>query len=133
MRSYTGADGRNVTLDGPNVMLAPKAATTTGMVLYELTTNAVKYGALQQAGGRISVNWGVEPNGDGTTLRLDWTETTAAPVLGALTPGFGTSFIRRSIEYELQGTTTLDLEHTGLRCRIEFVLRDESEPSGAEA
>jgi two-component system CheB/CheR fusion protein len=49
--------------------------------------------------------------------------------------GFGTSFIRRSVEYELGGRLGLELSAAGLRCLIEFPLRRNlrAEPSANES
>jgi two-component system CheB/CheR fusion protein len=116
-----------VTLEGPDVMLTPDAANTVGMVLYELSTNAAKYGALREAGGKVAITWRVNADAEGTALHLEWSETTAAPVAAALTGGFGTDFMRRSVEYELQGSVSLDLRREGLHCTIEFPLRSEDE------
>jgi two-component system, chemotaxis family, CheB/CheR fusion protein len=59
LEPYVVADKQNVVLDGPTIPLAPKAATTLGMVFHELATNAAKYGALLQAGGQVEVTWAV--------------------------------------------------------------------------
>ncbi len=44
-------------IDGPNLSLAPQATLSLSMLLHELTTNAVKYGALSTEAGTISVAW----------------------------------------------------------------------------
>src|SRR5690606_12715158 len=56
-------------VDGPSIALPAAQVTPLGLVLHELTTNAVKYGAWSQ-GGRIEVVWRVE-DGD---IRLEWVE-----------------------------------------------------------
>ena len=44
-------------IDGPEVTLAPQAALSFAMVLHELGTNAVKYGALSVQPGYVKVEW----------------------------------------------------------------------------
>ncbi len=117
-------DGRgSVEIDGPEVMLPPNVAVTLGMVLHELTTNAVKYGALGSAGGRVKVSWTVtaEPGLD-DQIDLVWRERGGPPVDVNPKAGFGTGFVRRSVEYELEGSVALDLAPEGLQCRIAFPL-----------
>ena len=44
----------HITVDGPPVRLRREAAETFALALHELTTNAVKYGALAEPSGRVS-------------------------------------------------------------------------------
>src|SRR5262245_66316555 len=47
----------NTTVEGPGVSLTQIASHALAMVFHELSTNAAKYGALSQSGGRVSVRW----------------------------------------------------------------------------
>src|SRR5262245_50766277 len=47
----------NTTVEGPAVSLTQTASHAVAMVFHELSTNAAKYGALSQSGGRVSVRW----------------------------------------------------------------------------
>ena len=49
-------------------------ALTIAMLLHELGTNAVKYGALSTDAGHVSLIWTVEPDGERRRLSLTWTE-----------------------------------------------------------
>jgi two-component system CheB/CheR fusion protein len=111
-----------VSLAGPEVVLAPNAASSLGMVLYELMTNAVKYGALSNPRGRIEVSWRIVRAASDSPDRLwiEWREIDGPAPSNPLPNGFGTSFIKRSIEYELQGTAVADPDVTGLRWRLEL-------------
>ena len=44
-------------VDGPPVWLSAKMALSISMALHELATNAVKYGALSNEKGRVSITW----------------------------------------------------------------------------
>ena len=59
-------------IEGPDVMLPAKRVTPLGLVLHELTTNAVKYGAWRKE-GTVHVTW-TEQDG---SVRLEWRETGA--------------------------------------------------------
>ena len=48
---------RRVRLNGPTVTIGPKAAMTLTLAFHELTTNAIKYGALSNASGVIELTW----------------------------------------------------------------------------
>jgi two-component sensor histidine kinase len=105
---------------GPAVQLDPKAALALSMVTNELTTNAVKYGALSQEGGRIRIGWTLQSDAAGDIIHLRWEEQNGPPVSPPEDEGFGTTLIQRSIRYELQGDVTLDYTPTGLVCLISF-------------
>jgi PAS domain S-box-containing protein len=111
----------NTLVDGPAVDVNPDSVQTVAIVLHELTTNAVKFGALSNGSGRISVRWHWQPNGgsrDG--LVLEWRETGGPPVVAHPVPGYGTSVIRDLIPYELDGTVDYVLAADGARCKLEI-------------
>jgi two-component system, chemotaxis family, CheB/CheR fusion protein len=114
MRGQSPAQGA-VILEGSDVLLTPNTASTLGMVFYEMATNAAKYGALSEGRGRIEVSWRIVPAADGDRLSVDWREIDGPPPPPSIPEGFGTGFIRRSVEYELQGTATTEPSPTGLR------------------
>ncbi len=103
---------------GPLVLLDPKAALALSMVINELTTNAVKYGALANDQGHIRIGWEMSAADD--TVRLKWTEIGGPEVLPPEEEGFGTTLIQRSIQYELQGEVHMDYAPGGLVCEITF-------------
>lgn len=111
---------------GPPVSLPPSTATTLAMVLYELATNAAKYGALSDGRGRVEIGWRLEDNGLALNVVLSWVERDGPAPAVSVREGFGTGFITRSVEYELHGTAALDLRTAGLRCTISFPLRRQS-------
>lgn len=111
-----------LTLEGENVLIAPKASLTLAMVLHELATNAVKYGALSAPLGNLAVKWHVT-NGDGSrVLCLDWHESNGPPVGAPKRRGFGTRFIDRAISTEMEGRSVLQFAPAGVRCHMEIPL-----------
>jgi two-component system CheB/CheR fusion protein len=108
-------------LSGPPVVLNPRISATLGMVLYEMASNAAKYGALASETGSLNVEWNL-PRDRGRRLTLTWKEKVDHPVPRPSKVGFGTSFIERSLAYELAGTASLTFEADGLRSVLEVPL-----------
>jgi two-component system CheB/CheR fusion protein len=120
LRSLVSLEAGAVSTHGPEVLLTPNAAATLGMVIYELATNAVKYGTLAQRSGRLDVQWQLVGPTQGGRVELVWTESGGREVARELTPGFGLNFITRSIEYEMQGKAEREPAPGGLRWTMEF-------------
>lgn len=114
--------GGNITIDGPDVMLASAEIQAVARVLHELATNAAKYGALSISGGEVSVSWDRRPNGSATNLILVWRELGGPPVPSDVQHNYGTTLIRNLIPHELDGRVDLLFEKAGVSCRIEIPL-----------
>ncbi|HUB12193.1 MAG TPA: CheR family methyltransferase [Acetobacteraceae bacterium] len=129
LEPYGGLDSANVHVAGDETRLDAGTAATLGMVLHELATNAAKYGALSVTGGTVDVAWTREQEVQSgkSWLHLTWTERNGPPVDPAAAPGFGTGFITRAVEYELQGKADLELTPPGVRCTITFPLSETAE------
>jgi PAS domain S-box-containing protein len=106
-------------IQGPKIRLQPEAAETLALVLHELTTNAVKYGALSGRQGRLALAWGFEAVEGQCRLVLHWTEKGVNLAGWTLTRrGFGMELIERAFSYELDGAATLEFTPDGLHCTI---------------
>ena len=100
-----------VVIDGPQVILGTESITAMALVLHELATNAVKYGAFSVSSGNIKISWTVE-NGK---LNMCWLERDGPLVLQTpITEGFGSILARHSIETQLKGELSLNWEAEGL-------------------
>ncbi len=130
LAAYRGSGKASISIEGPDVLLWARTATTLGMVVHELATNAAKYGALKAAQGRVAVSWNLSGSGTERRLRISWMERDGPSVRPPAHDGFGASFIKRSVEYELEGRAQLDFEPGGLHCVIEIPLQSNREPSG---
>ena len=58
---YRSGELERIDVDGPAVFLKPETAQIIALVLHELATNAVKYGALSDAAGKVSLSWQCQP------------------------------------------------------------------------
>jgi two-component system CheB/CheR fusion protein len=108
------ADTARAVLEGPEVHLQPRATTTLGIIIHELATNALKYGAFATPGGRLSVHWTFEDHAGSRTFVLHWRERGGPPVIAPKHKGFGTDLIERSLEFEFGGSAVLDFAPGGL-------------------
>ncbi|WP_262300119.1 sensor histidine kinase [Microvirga sesbaniae] len=120
------ADGHGrFDLNGQDVRLPPRIALAMAMALQELGTNAVKYGALSNAAGRISISWALKKQSDGTRLELTWRETDGPRVVEPSRRGFGTRLIERSLAQELHGDVAITFAPTGVVCTIHAPLQED--------
>jgi two-component sensor histidine kinase len=120
LRPYT-ADPTMITVaPGPAVTLAPAQILPLALILHELATNAIKYGALSAPRGRVEVDWEVDP--DERRLRLHWRELGGPPVKSPARRGFGSRLIDFTATRELGGTAELTFAPDGLTATIEIPL-----------
>jgi PAS domain S-box-containing protein len=118
------AEDANVTIVGTDITLDAPATQALAMVLHELVTNAVKYGALSIPGGRVSVSWEREMKGSAAAnLILLWREVGGPPVASETQSGYGTDLTRNLIPHELGGRVDLAFVKEGVNCRIEIPLK----------
>jgi PAS domain S-box-containing protein len=112
-----------VTIEGPNITLAAAATQALGMVVHELATNAVKFGALSAPLGRVSIRWDAPSGRDGAAeLTVEWRESSGPPVSKPTRLGFGTSLIGELISHELGGAVDLVFDPDGVICRMRLPL-----------
>jgi len=93
---HGAVDEPRITAWGPPVSLEPQMALHVALMLHELGTNAVKYGALSVPGGWVTIGWRVEDR----DLRLRWEERGGPPPRAPATRGFGTTLIEQSARGE---------------------------------
>jgi len=111
-------------LTGPDTMLSPKAVEVLTLAFHELSTNALKYGALSVRGGKVTVTWTLFEKHEKPWLAIDWAEDGAPSRPPPTRRGFGTELIEAKIPYELRGSGKTTIEPGGARCHIEFPLRE---------
>jgi PAS domain S-box-containing protein len=109
-----GQDGSRARIEGPSLMLEQQPAQAIALALHELTTNAVKYGALSIPSGRIAVSWRLQ---SGNRLFVRWSETGGPQVTPPARRGFGTKVMTRICE-QLNGELNFDWRADGLICDI---------------
>ena len=117
-----GAPATRFNVTGPEVRVQARAAVAIAMAVHELCTNAVKYGALSNAVGKVSVEWQVTQSGDARRLRLRWREDGGPPVAPPKSRGFGTKMIERALAVELGGSARIEFLPEGVCCTVDASL-----------
>ena len=82
--------------------------------IHELTTNALKYGALSAPTGGVRIAWSVSSNGHGRDLTFRWEEHGGPRVAMPAREGFGSSLLKAAFE-----KTRMDYAPDGFCCEIE--------------
>ena len=122
LQAHGASEGGQVVLDGPPVALCLDHVQAVALVVHELATNAVKYGALRYESGHLSVWWRESADGPGDEkLLLEWRESgVTLPPESAERTGFGRQLIERSLAMTLRAKTDLAFGADGVSCRIEI-------------
>lgn len=84
-------------LSGPDVSIGPKGASTLSLLIHELTTNAIKYGALSNETGHVKLNMAISKSRVDPIFSLSWTEVGGPLVVQPVKTGFGSKLIRMGL------------------------------------
>ena len=104
-------ESERVRITAPELHVGEAAATTLALVVHELATNSIKYGALSVAAGTLDVSC-VADNGG---VVLVWTERGGPPVATPAGPvGFGSKLVAQSVTGQLGGSIALDWPPEGV-------------------
>jgi two-component system CheB/CheR fusion protein len=115
------ADSERIELRGPVVPLGFRNVQTIALVLHELATNAVKYGALRDREARLAVRWRVETELPGAaSLVFDWIESGLRVAPDSTRTGFGRQLIEKALQFTLGAKTALLFNADGVSCHIEI-------------
>ncbi len=103
-------DETRLTLAGPSTRVNMQAAQILGMAIHELSTNAVKYGALKRDTGTLAVTWEL----DGTLLKLRWRERVTPFTPPTERRGFGTTVLESMVGRSLGAKVERIVHEDGL-------------------
>jgi len=98
-------------VEGPSIQMPTRKALALAMGLHELSTNAVKHGALATPAGRVQLAWRLADD----TLTLNWRERGGGPVSAPKRRGFGSLLLEQAVASDLGGTTKLEYLPDGVR------------------
>ena len=104
--------GHRFDIAGPDVQLGAQATVGLSLILHELATNAIKYGALSVPQGRVSLHWHVQAG----ELVMCWCES-GGPIVAAPT---GQGFGSRLIDMGLLGTGQVERRYPAAGVEVEL-------------
>jgi PAS domain S-box-containing protein len=116
--AFVPPDSDRIEIDGPLVHLRPELTAPFALLINELATNAVKYGALSNQHGKVRLCWQLPTNANGgSKLVLAWRESGGPPVKAPRRRGFGSKLI----EMGVPGAKVDRAFHSdGLVCTVEL-------------
>jgi PAS domain S-box-containing protein len=120
LAAFSGNGTARVTSKGPDIGLSPNKALLLTMVLHELGTNAVKYGALSVEQGRVQIIWRMAV-AERPTLQLEWRESGGPPVTPPERQGFGSRMIAAAL-HGGEGNVAFDYRPAGLQVMVDMAL-----------
>ncbi|ETW10950.1 signal transduction histidine kinase [Roseivivax marinus] len=118
-------------IGGPKISLEAHVASALGVVVHELLTNAMKYGALSTEDGGIEVKWSYRAKGLDKRVSLSWRETDGPPVEPPTSKGFGSRLIEMMVNQTLGGTFDCEYLREGMSCKFDFVVTPHDQPKAS--
>ena len=120
LKPYISTDSSRVQIEGPTILLPPNLASSFAFVIYELATNAAKYGALTAPNGKVSLSWSLLPAGNPSPwLKFVWEESGGPLVQPPAGKGFGSILVEQGIP---QAKVKREFKPTGVICTIDVPL-----------
>ncbi|TQS73477.1 histidine kinase [Rhodobacteraceae bacterium] len=114
LNAHVDRHGR-LSLDGPQIVLSPDRALGLSLILYELATNALKYGALSLPDGRIKICWSCADDGQ---FLLEWLESDGPTASPPSSHGFGSQLLHRVGPSYFYGTGKIEFNPEGVIYRL---------------
>lgn len=114
-------DETRVTATGPDVSLDARIVPQVAMILHELGTNSIKYGALSTPAGKIDISWTIEHD----QLHMLWKEAGGPPVCAPLKRGLGTTLIEQSAK-GAGGKAQMTIDVSGVAWDIRLLMPQAS-------
>jgi two-component sensor histidine kinase len=120
---YVGDAVDRIRYEGPPVYLRPNAAQHVGLALHELTTNALKHGALRGSRGDVEISWALTEPPDGDvlpSLTLQWAESQEEPVELPPVRNFGRILLESVVPASVTGQSCLEMGPSGILYRLQI-------------
>lgn len=106
-----GAFSGRIRVSVPRMSVGESSTTVLALIIHELATNSLKYGALSVDTGLLDVACSAHDE----AVTIVWTERGGPPVIGPTDgPGYGSRLVERSVKGHLRGRIGYDWEPYGL-------------------
>lgn len=113
------SDRDRCVISGEEIDLTAKQALSLALSIHELATNATKYGALSQDGGRVEISWSIDRTAPvEEQFRFAWRETGGPEVKEPTSRGFGSKLVMRAFAADFGGKVSLDYLPSGVVCTM---------------
>jgi two-component sensor histidine kinase len=115
-------------VSGPPLVVQSRQALALSLALNELATNAMKYGALTAADGRVSISWTADDQEAEPKFVFVWRELDGPAISEPGGVGFGSRLISRVLQDDFRGTVEVSYGSSGLVCRLTAPLENLDTP-----
>lgn len=122
---FNDGSKERIELGGPPVDLPSETAVSLGLAFHELTTNAVKHGALSVPDGRLAITWSIADDrcdNDSRTMHLQWRERGGPVVSEPKRRGFGTALLSGLFNEHNGSSVKMHFDPAGLNFQLEMPL-----------
>lgn len=106
----TEAFAGRIRVSVPRMGIGEKAATTLALVVHELATNSLKYGALSVDTGLLDISGSTQDD----NIIVVWTERAGPSVAPRRGEGYGSKLLNRSVVGQLGGSIATDWSEEGV-------------------
>lgn len=104
-----------ICITGPRTALSAQQAVGLSLAIYELATNAAKYGALSRDDGQVDISWAT---GDDGSFQFTWVETGGPAVTPPTRSGFGSRLTNTIVASYFSGTGETHYHPTGIHFEL---------------
>ncbi|WP_421915982.1 sensor histidine kinase [Mesorhizobium sp.] len=118
VKPFDNAAQPRMTISGPDLLLSPDQAVGLGLILHELASNALQYGSLSVATGKVELGWKTQGKKGDRRLVLTWRESGGPAVTPPERHGFGSILIRRSLAKVISSEVTHEFRPDGVYAEI---------------
>jgi two-component sensor histidine kinase len=118
----------NFRIEGPDLICSPRAIHALALLIFELATNAVKYGALSKSArsdAGIHVRWNVEKTNGKSHVHFIWREHGIGALPSMRRRGFGSELTERLVPGMLDGKAVLNTHEDGIEYILDFTVLNE--------
>jgi two-component sensor histidine kinase len=105
-----------IDIQGPDIGLPPNPAEYLGLAIHELSTNALKHGALSVPEGRVDIRWSVDE--EDNSFRFSWSERNGPAFSPPSRSGFGSVILKSIVPAAFGGSSELKATEIGMTWQL---------------